>query len=272
MVFSINKNNLFVMTLLEKLKLPFLSFVITIFLVSINCFSAQIKIKWTPNKEKRVAGYKIYYGNSSRNYTDSIDVGNKTSYTISNLLDGKTYFIGITAYNLNGKESSYSNEISYVASNPAKNLNPVPINKQNTPEIKRTNSSFVYATKYSRIVHLPNCKELISSIESEAKKSEPAQTSVLEIDFNYQIAQLEKQILELSKKYLDAHPAIVQRKKQIIRLKKQMKEESIKKIAKEKINDNPVSRNLLDNENVVKFLSIEEAIQNGCIACSACNP
>ena len=35
-----------------------------------------------------LAGYKIYYGTASGNYTQTIDVGNVTTYTITNLTDG----------------------------------------------------------------------------------------------------------------------------------------------------------------------------------------
>jgi len=56
-----------------------------------------------------LAGYKIYYGTSSGNYTQSIDVGNITSAAISNLSSG-TWCFATTAYDTSGNESDYSNE------------------------------------------------------------------------------------------------------------------------------------------------------------------
>jgi len=56
-----------------------------------------------------LAGYKIYYGASSGNYTQSIDVGNITSAAISNLSSG-TWCFATTAYDTSGNESEYSNE------------------------------------------------------------------------------------------------------------------------------------------------------------------
>lgn len=56
-----------------------------------------------------LAGYKIYYGNSPRNYTQSIDVGNITGAVISNLSSG-TWCFTTTAYDVSGNESDYSNE------------------------------------------------------------------------------------------------------------------------------------------------------------------
>ncbi len=58
-----------------------------------------------------LAGYKIYYGTASGNYTTTINVGNVTTYTINNLAPG-TYYFAATAVNSAGNESGYSNEAS----------------------------------------------------------------------------------------------------------------------------------------------------------------
>ncbi len=58
-----------------------------------------------------LAGYKIYYGTSSGNYTRIIDVGNVTTSVINNLAPG-TYYFTTTAYDASGIESDYSNEVS----------------------------------------------------------------------------------------------------------------------------------------------------------------
>lgn len=60
-----------------------------------------------------LAGYKVYYGISSGNYTVSIDVGNVTTYKIDDLSPG-TYYFAVTAYDTSGNESDYSNEVSKV--------------------------------------------------------------------------------------------------------------------------------------------------------------
>ncbi len=56
-----------------------------------------------------LAGYKIHYGAASGTYSDTIDVGNVTTYTISNMGPG-TYYAAVTAYNAAGAESEHSNE------------------------------------------------------------------------------------------------------------------------------------------------------------------
>ena len=73
----------------------------------------QANLIWDPNSEPDLAGYKIYYGTSSNNYNSVVDVGNHTTYTLSGLQAGKTYYISATAYNLKGLESGYSNEIVF---------------------------------------------------------------------------------------------------------------------------------------------------------------
>ncbi|MGB9700611.1 MAG: InlB B-repeat-containing protein [Thermodesulfobacteriota bacterium] len=74
--------------------------------------AAQIKIAWDPNTESDLAGYKVYYGTSSGNYGTPINVGNVTTYTISDLTAGQTYYIAVTAYDTYNNESDYSNEVS----------------------------------------------------------------------------------------------------------------------------------------------------------------
>lgn len=58
-----------------------------------------------------LAGYIVYYGTSSNNYTNSVNIGNSTGAVISNLSPGTWYF-AVTAYDTSGNKSSFSNEVS----------------------------------------------------------------------------------------------------------------------------------------------------------------
>lgn len=58
-----------------------------------------------------LAGYKIYYGNSSGAYTAAVAVGAATNYILSDLAPG-TYYMVVTAYNADGNESDFSNEVT----------------------------------------------------------------------------------------------------------------------------------------------------------------
>jgi chitinase len=75
-------------------------------------FSEQVTLAWDPNSETDLAGYRVYYGTSSGLYPNVTDVGNMTTATISNLTAGQTYYFSATAYDTQGRESGYSNEVS----------------------------------------------------------------------------------------------------------------------------------------------------------------
>ena len=77
------------------------------FLSIVEGFTADINLAWDPNSESNLAGYRIYYGPSSGNYTAAINLGNQTTYTVTGLAVG-TYSFVVTAYNTLGMESDAS--------------------------------------------------------------------------------------------------------------------------------------------------------------------
>ena len=89
-----------------------------LFFYSSTVNSAQVTLAWDSNNEKDLAGYKVYYGFQSKNYEFSIDVGNTTRYIIPKVDEGKTYFIATIAYDTEGYESDFSNELVYSVSLP----------------------------------------------------------------------------------------------------------------------------------------------------------
>jgi hypothetical protein len=76
-------------------------------------YSAQVALQWNANTDPTVTGYKVYYGTSSGNYPTHVDVGETTTYTVSNLQDGVTYYFATTDYNASGTESGFSNEVVF---------------------------------------------------------------------------------------------------------------------------------------------------------------
>lgn len=68
---------------------------------------------WIPSSDPLVAGYKIYYGPSSHNYTSVAIEGNVTNATLTGLAPGATYFFAATSFDADGNESDYSNEATY---------------------------------------------------------------------------------------------------------------------------------------------------------------
>ena len=73
----------------------------------------SIVLAWDGNPENDLAGYIVYYGAASRNYTNAVNVWNFTTNEVSGLVDGATYFFAVTAYNTNGLKSEFSDEVSY---------------------------------------------------------------------------------------------------------------------------------------------------------------
>lgn len=83
----------------------------------------SVTLAWTRSTSTSVSGYKIYWGPSSRNYTNSMDVGDFAMGTVTNLARGSTYFFAATAYTTN-LESDFSSEVSAT-------LSPLPFAPQN---------------------------------------------------------------------------------------------------------------------------------------------
>jgi fibronectin type 3 domain-containing protein len=59
-----------------------------------------------------IGGYRVYYGSSSSQYQFSVDINDATatSFVVTNLPLG-TYYVVLTTIDVNGLESSYSNEV-----------------------------------------------------------------------------------------------------------------------------------------------------------------
>jgi len=79
----------------------------------VTASAASVTLAWDASPSPEVTGYKIYFGPSSRNYTNVINVGNVLVATVTNLSTGGTYFFAATAYDGGGLESDFSNEVSY---------------------------------------------------------------------------------------------------------------------------------------------------------------
>jgi hypothetical protein len=78
----------------------------------------EVTLAWDANSETDVAGYKIYYGTSSGEYSQIFDAGNTTQITIGGIQEGVTYYFAATAYNVEASESGFSTEVSYTAPAP----------------------------------------------------------------------------------------------------------------------------------------------------------
>src|SRR2546425_11128277 len=80
--------------------------------------AAQVQLAWdapaqaTGTPVPNLAGYKLYYGSQSGQYQTPIPVGLTTTYTVTNLSAGQTYYFAVKDYDSTGTESALSNEVS----------------------------------------------------------------------------------------------------------------------------------------------------------------
>lgn len=82
--------------------------------------TGQVMLTWTPNTEKDLSGYKIYYSSAATGFsgTDAnegsspIIVSTIDTFYVSGLTGDKTYRFAISAFDLSTNESALSNEAS----------------------------------------------------------------------------------------------------------------------------------------------------------------
>ena len=71
--------------------------------------AGTIGLAW--NQSTGAAGYRVYWGSSPGNYTESRDVGNTTQTVLSGVADCDDSYFAVTAYNAAG-ESGFSAEVN----------------------------------------------------------------------------------------------------------------------------------------------------------------
>src|SRR5574341_669038 len=81
-----------------------------------QALAKEVSLAWDASPSATVAGYWLYYGTQSHTYSARIDVGADTTATVSELPEGQTYYFAITAYDPQGIESAFSNEVSTATS------------------------------------------------------------------------------------------------------------------------------------------------------------
>ncbi|MDR4460500.1 MAG: FG-GAP-like repeat-containing protein [Nitrospirales bacterium] len=78
--------------------------------------SDSATLQWTANQEANLAGYRIYRGTNPGVYGVPTTIGKTTTYQYTNLLEDKTYYFTVTAFDASGNESLPSPEVKkYIA-------------------------------------------------------------------------------------------------------------------------------------------------------------
>jgi hypothetical protein len=74
---------------------------------------SSVTLAWDASPSPDVAGYRVYVGTNSQSLNRQLEVGQQLSATVPGLVVGTNYFFAVTAYDLIGLESDFSNVISY---------------------------------------------------------------------------------------------------------------------------------------------------------------
>jgi hypothetical protein len=75
--------------------------------------TGTVTLAWDPSPgTNAIANYNLYYGVASATYTNVVSAGTNTTASVSNLVEGATYYFAATAVDINGLESDYSTEVS----------------------------------------------------------------------------------------------------------------------------------------------------------------
>lgn len=82
-----------------------------ILLLAIPLHAADVTLAWDASVSQGIAGYKIYVGTASRVYQAPIVIANQLTYTVTGLATGSTYYFAATAFDADGNESDFSNEV-----------------------------------------------------------------------------------------------------------------------------------------------------------------
>lgn len=98
---------------LSPLLLPFAS------IMAADVAAPPVNLAWNTNPESDIAGYKVYFGTESGNYSQIIDAPGRTSAALPQLVIGGTYYLAVSAYNSAGLEGPRSSELVLSATPPA---------------------------------------------------------------------------------------------------------------------------------------------------------
>lgn len=85
----------------------------TLLLPPIARGEGTVTLAWNLSWEQGISGYHLHYGTESGNYTNVVNVGFQFITQLSDLVSGETYYFAITAYDGDGVESNFSEEVEY---------------------------------------------------------------------------------------------------------------------------------------------------------------
>lgn len=104
----------------------------------------EVYVGWTALPSSELRGYNVYYGTVSGRYIQRHSVpSEETSFVIRDLEPGTTYYVAVRAFNGQGLESAFSQEVSVVVGTPGSAVNPVVFDAARNAVTKRMTSKVV---------------------------------------------------------------------------------------------------------------------------------
>ncbi len=93
-----------------------LSLILLLFHFATSAYAIDITLRWSPNNEPNLAGYRAFYREESQTYDYENPYWESTdpSCTIYDLDETKTYYFTVRAFDTNGSESADSNEVCLI--------------------------------------------------------------------------------------------------------------------------------------------------------------
>ena len=89
-----------------------------------SAFAGEVELTWERNPEPGVAGYIVWYGTQPGIYKASVDVGNRTGWTLTGLQEGQRYYFAVQAYDSSRIPSPLSAEVFADVTSDAENQPP----------------------------------------------------------------------------------------------------------------------------------------------------
>ena len=94
-----------------KMKKLYLCVILLLLFSNLFAEGRSVVLSWDSNTESDLAGYRVYYGTSSKNYDTTFSPGKVTSVVIPDLAKDKRWYFVVTAYDFSGNESDFSDEV-----------------------------------------------------------------------------------------------------------------------------------------------------------------
>ncbi len=94
-------------------------------------WGADVQFAWNPPAIAGTAGFYLYFGTQSRSYTEIVDVGAASSFTLRGLQENVAYYFTLSGYGKGGI-STFSNEVIVMADSSGRVLTLTPTEDRQT--------------------------------------------------------------------------------------------------------------------------------------------